>query len=152
MVRVMVVMSTSFKRIYASTVVFSALAPQSATIDPGFHWRLLDIHSQVWLILFWNHCSSLLDLGVHKVLFVPSKSLLWWLYGGTNGDLLQEDLCYKLASQVCCSQISCSHSVPLLTCASSGDTQTFKGRSGSVSVRFLVPGLDKVLFEPSKSL
>ena len=36
--------------------------------------------------------------------------------------------------------------------ASAGDTQTFKGRSGSVSVGSLGPGVHKVLFEPSKHL
>ena len=30
---------------------------------------------QVWLSLLWDHCSSLLGPGVHKILFVPSKSL-----------------------------------------------------------------------------
>ena len=40
----------------------------------GYHqlmWRLLDTYEQVWLRLFWGHCSFLL---VHKVLFVPSQS------------------------------------------------------------------------------
>ena len=36
-------------------------------------------------------------------------------------------------SQVCCSQNPCPHSRSLLTCASTGDTQTLKGRSGLVS-------------------
>ena len=58
-----------------------------ATTDPGLCQRLLDTHRQVWVGL-WGHCSFLLSLGVHKVLFVPSKSLfpqscvslvaLWW--------------------------------------------------------------------------
>ena len=34
-------------------------------------------------------------------------------------------------------------------CSSTGDTQTLKGRSGSVSVGPLGPGSHKVLFEPS---
>ena len=41
-------------------------------------------------------------------------------------------------SQVCCNQSPCPHSRPLLTHASAGDTQTLKGRSGSVSCG--VPG------------
>ena len=41
---------------------------------------------------------------------------------------------------------------PLLICASSADTQTLKGRSGSVSVDSLGPGAHKVLFEPSECL
>ena len=48
---------------------------QQATADPRLHWRLLDTPGQVWVSLFWGHCSLLLDLGVHKVLFVPSKCL-----------------------------------------------------------------------------
>ena len=48
---------------------------QQATTDPGLHQRLLDIHRQVWVSLLWGHCSFLLGPGVHKALFVPSKSL-----------------------------------------------------------------------------
>ena len=55
-------------------------------------------------------------------------------------------------SQVCCSQSPCPCSRPLLTCASAGDTQTLKRRSGSVSLGSLGPGAHKVLFEPSKYL
>ena len=51
-------------------------------------------------------------------------------------------------TEVCCSQSPCPQSRPLLTHASTGDTQTLKGRSGSVSVGSLVPGVHKVLFEP----
>ena len=48
------------------------LALQQAIVDPYLWQRLLDIHGQVWVSLLWGHCSFLL---VHKVLFVPSKSL-----------------------------------------------------------------------------
>ena len=48
---------------------------QQATVDPCHHWRLLDTHGQVWVILLWGYCSFLLDPGAHKVLFVLSKSL-----------------------------------------------------------------------------
>ena len=43
-----------------------------------------------------------------------------WLYGGINGDFLQEDLCH---TEVYCTQSPCRCSSPLLTCTSSGDTQ-----------------------------
>ena len=75
MVGVMTVMEISFKRIYDCTVVFNALTPQQATVNPHLCWRLLDRHRQVWLSLLWGHCSFLLAPGAHKVLFVPSKSL-----------------------------------------------------------------------------
>ena len=55
-------------------------------------------------------------------------------------------------SQVCCSQSPCPHGTQLLTCASTGRTQTHNGRTGSVSVGFLGPRAHKVLFEPSEHL
>ena len=55
-------------------------------------------------------------------------------------------------TQGCCSQSPCSRHRPLLTCASKGDTQTLKGRPGSVSAGPLGPGVHKALFEPSVSL
>ena len=48
---------------------------QQPTAEPFPHQRLLDTHGQVWVSLLWGHCSFLLGPGVHKVLFVPSKSL-----------------------------------------------------------------------------
>ena len=48
---------------------------QQATTNPCLHQRLLDTHREVWVTLLWGHCSFLLGPGVHKVLFVPSKSL-----------------------------------------------------------------------------
>ena len=43
------------------------------------------------------------------------------LYGGVNGDLLQEGLCH---TQVCCTQSPFSPGSPLLTHTTKGDTQT----------------------------
>ena len=48
---------------------------QQATFDPGLCRRFLDTFGHVWVSLLWSHCSFLLGLGAHKVLFVPSKSL-----------------------------------------------------------------------------
>ena len=75
MVRVMKTMATSFKRICACTVVFSAPTLQQATVDLCSCQRLLDTHRQVWLSLLSGHSFFLLAPVVHKVLFVPSKSL-----------------------------------------------------------------------------
>ena len=74
------------------------------------------------------------------------------LYDGANDDLLQEDFCHNCVSWVCLSQSPCPHGRPLLTHASTGDAQTLKGRSSSVSVGLLVLGAHKVLFEPSEHL
>ena len=72
---VMKIMVASFKRSHAGTAAFSAFDPAAATADPRLHWRLLDTHGQVWVSLFWGHCSFLLGPSEHKILFVPSKSL-----------------------------------------------------------------------------
>ena len=58
----------------------------------------------------------------------------------------------RRGSQVCCSKRPRPRGRPLLTCDPTGDTQTLKGRAGSVSVGSLGPGAHKVLFEPSESL
>ena len=47
---------------------------QQGTTDPCLCQRLLDTHGQVWVNLLWGHCSFLLGSGVHKILFVLSKS------------------------------------------------------------------------------
>ena len=72
MVVVMKIMVTSFKR--SQALLHSVLLTlQRATTDPCLHQRLLDIHREVWVGLLCGHCSFLLGLGVHKILFVPSK-------------------------------------------------------------------------------
>ena len=65
----------------------------------------------------------------------PVLCKFWRLYGGVNGDL-QEGLCH---TQVCCTQSPCPSGRPLLTHTSTTDTQTLKGRSGSVSAGSLGP-------------
>ena len=51
----------------------------------------------------------------------PVLCKFWQLYGGVNGDLLQEGLCH---TQVCCTQSLCPCGSPLLTCTSTGVAQT----------------------------
>ena len=71
--------------------------------------------------------------------YFPVLCKFWWLCGGVNRDFLQESLCHT--------QSSCSS--PLLTHASSGDTQTqfclsLCGVSGSLCTQGM--------FEPSEHL
>ena len=123
---------------------------QQATADPRLRRRLLDTHRQVWVSLLWGHCSFLLGPSAHKVLSVPSKSLIspvlckfWQLYGRVNGDLLQEGLCH---TQVCCTQRPC------LCGSSTADPylhrEALKHSSVSVSVVFLGPGVYKLCLSP----
>ena len=58
----------------------------------------------------------------------------------------------RCVTQVCCTQSPCLCGRPLLTHTSAGDTQTLKGRSGSVSVGSLGTDVQKSLVEPSKCL
>ena len=51
----------------------------------------------------------------------PVLCKFWQLYGGVNGDLLQEGIHH---TQVCCTQPPCPCSRSLLTCTSTGDTLT----------------------------
>ena len=131
MVEALKIMVISFKRSHEGTAILSAPNPAAS------HHQLMpppDIpgHSQASL----GQClvgHFFLGPGAHKVLFVPSKSLFstvlckfWQLYGGVNGDLLQEGLCH---TQVYCTQRPCPHSSPLLTYTSLGDIQTVLSQS-----------------------
>ena len=83
--------------------------------------------------------------------FTTVKELLWYncytvcgasapqLSNGANGDLFLENLYCTHAFQECCSQSPGPGGRPLLTYISSGDTQTLKGRSGSVSCGVTAP-------------
>ena len=113
------------------------------------HWRLLETHRQVWVRLLWSHCSFLLGPGACPMFclcppstYFPVLCKFWQLYGGVNGDLLQEGLCH---TQVCCTQSPCPCGSPLLTYISTGDAQT---QSVSVSVGPLGPGVHKVCLSP----
>ena len=75
MVEVMKIMATSFKRSPGRTVTLSAPNPAAG------HGRPMPLPEIPGLLtgksgsVSCGHCSCLLDPGVHKVLFVPSKSL-----------------------------------------------------------------------------
>ena len=148
----MKIMAASFKRSPAHTAQcpWPCSRPLPIHASARDSWRT---HRRVWVSLLWDHCYFLLSLGVHRVLFVPSKSLFRQsclslaALCGINGDLIQECLCH---TQVCCTQSLCPCSRLLLTHTSAGESQTLKGRSGSVSAGS--PGVHKVLFEPSEYL
>ena len=143
MVEVMKRTATSFKRFHALPAALSAPALQQATADPCLCWKFLHTHGKVWVSLLWGHCSFLIGPGAHKVLFVPPPTVcfpslckFWQLYGGVNGDLLQEGLCH---TQVCCTQSPWPCGRPLLTHASARDSWTLMGKSVSVSCGVTAP-------------
>ena len=144
---------TSFKMSHACTAALSAPDPAAghcrSTPPPE-----TPVHSQpslgqslVGLLILspgsWCTQSSVCTLQ-ESVSPVPCK--FWQLYGGVNGDLLQGGLCHI---QVCYTQSPCPCGRPLLTCTSSGDTQTefwlslLCGVLGSLG-----PGVHKVCLSP----
>ena len=62
---------------------------QQATADPRLLQRLLDTQQQVWVSLLWGNCSFLLRPGVHKILFVPSKSPFPQSYVSSGGSMVE---------------------------------------------------------------
>ena len=115
-----------------------------ATADPHLRWRLLDTLGQVRVSLGQSVVRSLLlspgswcSQGFLCALLESVSPVLckfWWLYGGVNGDLLQEGLCH---TQVYCTQSPCPCSSPLLT---GPPQETPKYSSVSVSGGSLGPG------------
>ena len=92
----MKIMATSFKRSHAGTAAPNPEAghrqPMPLTETPGHSWASLGQYLVGSLLLF-------LGPGVHKALFVPSKSLFCQSCvssggSGVNGDLLQEGICH----------------------------------------------------------
>ena len=73
-----------------------------------------------------------------QVFISPVLSKFWQLYGGVNGDLLQEGLCH---TQVWYTQSAFPVAVH---CWPVPPQETFKHSSGSVSVGSLGPGAHKV--------
>ena len=150
MVEVMKIMVTSFKRFHAGTAVLSAPNPAAGHCQSmrlmetrGHSWASLG-QSLVWSLLLssgsWCAQGSVCALQ-ESVSLVLGK--FWWLYGGVNGDLLQEVSCH---TQVCCTRSPCPCSSPLLTCTSTGDIQTqFWLNLCGVSESWCAQGL----FEPS---
>ena len=119
-------MATSFERPSARTAPHSAPDPAAGHCQsmpqlepPGHSWASLGQFLVGSLLL---SPGSWWAQGFVCALLESVSSVLckfWQLYGGVNGDLRQEGLCH---TQVCCTQSPCGR--PLLTCTSTGDTQT----------------------------
>ena len=127
LVEVMKIMVTSFKRSHACTATLSVPNPAAGHHQPTPP-RETPGHSQASLgqslvrslLLSPGSWCTKFCLCPPRVYF-PVLCKFWWLCGGVNGDLLQEGLCH---TQVCCTQSPCTCGSPLLSCTSTGDTQT----------------------------
>ena len=133
-------MMTALKRFHTCTATVCAPNPAAGHQQPK---PFLESPGHSQASLLWGHRSFLLGPGAQGSV-VPSKNQFpilckfWQLYGGVNGDLLQEDLCHTHTQ----SPHPCS--TPLLTCTSTGDAHS----SVSVSVGSLGPGVHKVCLSP----
>ena len=74
MVEIVKTMVTSFKRFYAGTATFSALNPAASHHDARLCWRLLHPTGKSETVSC-GITATFSWILVHKVLFVPSKSL-----------------------------------------------------------------------------
>ena len=117
-------------------------ALQQATTDPCLHQRLPDTHRQVWTVSC--RVTALFSwVLVHKVLLCPPRvsspvlGKFWQLYGGVNGDLLQEYLRHPLSNQN--PSPGGRHISP---------QETLKHCSVSISAGPLDPGVHKVCLSP----
>ena len=121
------------------------LTLQQASTDPCICWRLLDTHGKsgsvscgVTAPFSWRTRFCVCPPRV----YFPVLCKFWQLYGGVNGDLLQEGLCH---TQVCCIQCPCPCSRPPLAVP---PQEMLRHSSVSVSVGSLGPGAHKVCLIP----
>ena len=106
MVEVMKEMATSFKWSHAHTASLSAPTPAAGHHQP---MSLLETPEHSWASLGQSLVGSLLlspgswcaqvSVCAFQEPVSPVLCKFWWLYGGVNGDLLQEGLCH---TQVYC--------------------------------------------------
>ena len=125
-------MATFFKRSGACTTTLSAPHPRVGhhgptppPETPGHSQASLGQSLVVSLLLSpGSWCTQCFICALQEsVSPVPYK--FWGLYGGVNGNLLQEGLCH---TQVCCTQSPSPCSRPQLIHTSTGDTQTLNHR------------------------
>ena len=119
------------------------LTLQQATANPRLCQRLLDTHGQVWVSLLCGPCSFLLGPAVHKVLFVPSKSLVPQSCVSSGGSMVgliatSSKRAYSTPLQYFCPRSPCSS--PLLTRTSTGGTHFWLSLCG-LSMRFVASQL-----------
>ena len=122
----MKIMAISFKRshhalLHSVPPILQQVAPETPPLETPGHSQASLCQSLVGsLLLSPGSLCTRFCLCPPRVYFqVLCK--FWQLWGGVNGDLLQEGLCHN---QVCCIQSPCPCGSPLLTHTSTADVQT----------------------------
>ena len=128
MVKIMKIMVTSFKRSHACTAALSAptlCRPLPTYASSRDSWTLMGKSGSAscWVTTPFSWVL------VHKVLFVPSKSLFPQSCVSSGGSMVglmatSSKRAYAIPRSVCCTQSPCPCGRPLLTCSSTADTQT----------------------------
>ena len=126
MVEVMKIMATSFRRSHARTAALNAPNPVAGHHQPTpppetpGHSQASLGQSLVGSLLLspGSWCTQGFACALQESVS-PVLCKFWWFYGGVNSNLLQEGFCH---TKMCCTQSPCCR--PLLTSASTGDTQT----------------------------
>ena len=148
MVEVMKMMATSFKTSCAHTAALSTPTLQQATADPSLCRRLWTLTGRSgsvscrvtapfsWILVHTRFC-----LCPPRVYF-PVLCKFWWLYGGVNGDLLQEVYAIPRSAAPRAPAPATGHCWPITP------QETLKHSSGLVSVGSLGPGAHKVCLSP----
>ena len=115
-VEVVKIMATSFQRMSVSVPNPAAghRPPTPPPETPGHSWASLG-QSLVGPLLLspGSLCAQAFVCALQETCVK-----VWWLYGGVNGDLLQEGLCHTHPEPLPCSS-------PLLTRTSAGDTLSY---------------------------
>ena len=135
-VEVMKKMAVFFKRSGTCTTALSAPNPgvghhrsTSPPETPGHSQASLGQSLVVSLLLSpGSWCAQCFVCALQESVS-PVLYKFWGLYGGINGNFLQDGLCH---TPVCCTQSPCPCSRPLLTHTSAGDTQTLNHQQENV--------------------
>ena len=149
MVEVIKIMATSFKSSHACTAALRARDPAAGHCQCMPLPETPDTHGQVWASLFWGHCSFLLGSGVHKVLFVPSKSL--FPQSCVNSSSSMVGLMATSSKRAYAIPRYAAPRAPVPVAGHSWPMhlqETLKHSSGSVSARSLGPGMYKICLNP----
>ena len=145
----MKIRAASFQRSHGGSAALSAPSLQQATTNPRLHWTLLDTHGQVWVSLFWGHCSFLLGPGIHKLLFVPPKNLFPQSCVSSGSSLV--GLMVSSSKRAYATPRSTAPRAPAPVaghCLPVPSQEILKQSSGSVSAGSLGPDVHKVCLSP----
>ena len=119
MVEVMKTKATTFKSSSAHTATVSApdpaaghRRPTTPLVTSGHSQASLGLSLVGSLLLSLGSCCAQGFVCVLQESVSPVLCKFWWLYGGVNGNLLQQALCH---TQVCCTQSPCPCGRPLMT-------------------------------------